>query len=92
MCRNCTYRNYNFTCEIIIAIKWPREKFFAQCYQLSTPVESSMDVLKTLAVVINIDSNCLQQNGKLIFDNSLETGYDNISLKASEHPEIRSLN
>ena len=42
---------------------------------------------KTLAVVINIYSNWLQQNGELIFDISLETSYDNISMKLSEYPD-----
>ena len=53
-----------------------------------------MDVYKTLVVVIYIYSTCswLQQNGELTFDISLETNYDNISLKAGEYPDIRSLN
>ena len=53
-----------------------------------------MDVYKTLVVVIYIYSTCswLQQNGELTFDISLETNYDNISLKAGEYPDIHSLN
>ena len=35
-------------------------------------------------------SNWLQQNGELIFDISLETSYDNISLKASEYPDTKN--
>ena len=66
------------------------EKFLAPCYQLSTPVEYRMDSLKTLAAVINIYSNCLHQNGELIFNILLEMSYDNISLKSSEYPDIRS--
>ena len=49
-------------------------------------------VLKTLAVVINIYSSRLHQNGELTFDISLETTYDNISLKPSKYLDTRSLN
>ena len=49
-------------------------------------------VSKPLAVVINIYTIWLQQNGELTFDFSLEMSYDNISLKASKYPDIRSLN
>ena len=49
-------------------------------------------VLKTLAVVINIYSSRLHPNGELTFDISLETSYDNISLKPSKYLDIRSLN
>ena len=51
-----------------------------------------MGVQKTLAAVVNIYSNWLQQNGELLFDISLEKSYDNISLKACEYLDIRLLN
>ena len=43
---------------------------------------------------MNIYSTCswLQQNGELTFDILLETSYDDISLKASKYPDIRSSN
>ena len=57
-----------------------------------------MDSLKkhfgSLAVVINTYSTCswLHQNGELTFDISLETSYDNNSLKASKYLDIDLLN
>ena len=45
---------------------------------------------KTLAVVINIYSSWLQQNGELTIDISLETSYDNIFLKASKYPDTKN--
>ena len=41
--------------------------------------------LKKLWLLLNIYRIQLQWNGELIFDISLETGYGNISLKASEY-------
>ena len=57
---------------------------------LSMPVEYWMD--STLAAVVSIYSNFLQQNSELIFDISLEISYENISLKSSEYTDICSLN
>ena len=65
----------------MIAIKWLRSEVSCFGYQLS---EDSFQ--KSLALVINIFSNWLLQNGELIFDISLETSYDNISMKASKYP------
>ena len=69
------------------------EKFLAPLPAFYTCIQSTeWIVFKTLAVVINIYSSWLQQNGELTFDISLETRLDNISLKTSKYSDIRSLN